>query len=308
MKEVKIQIDNKDKEYNYRAFLLLELFFDLEGKRFKYYLYLFSFLSFIIFIIYNKYKYKNLIQLKPFKKYVRDCEKSIFYNITKVYNKIPYAAICISALNMEKYIKKNLLSIINQSFQDFEIIIVNDKSTDETENIIKDIQLNDDRIKIISHIVNLGVYHSRIEAILNAKSKFILLMDPDDMYMNGNLLKELYNHNLNNNFDIIEFSVFQQFEDYHKIFYPDNHFETHYHHFSHDIIHQPELSEILYYIPETNVYSHTICRNVWNKLIRREIFINTYKYIGNQYYNDFVITADDMIKNIISYQFANNYT
>ena len=133
-------------------------------------------------------------------------------------------------------------------------------------------------------------------------------MDPDDMYMNGNLLQELYNHNLYKNFDIIEFSVYQQFEGFNKIFYPDNHFETHYHHFSNDIIYQPELSKILYYIPGTKDYSHTICRNVWNKLIRREIFIKTYNYIGNQYYNDFVITADDMAMNIILYQFANNYT
>ena len=47
-------------------------------------------------------------------------------------------------------------------------------------------------------------------------------MDPDDMYMNGNLLQELYNLNLNQNFDIIEFSVFQQYDGYNKIFIPKN--------------------------------------------------------------------------------------
>ena len=69
---------------------------------------------------------------------------------------------------MENYIEKNLLSIINQSFQDFQIIVINDKSTDETENIIKRLQLEDDRIKIISHFENLGVYRSRMESILNS--------------------------------------------------------------------------------------------------------------------------------------------
>ena len=73
---------------------------------------------------------------------------------------------------MEKYFKKNLLSLLNQSFQDFEIIIINDKSTDETENIIKNIKLFDNRIKLIFHNKNLGGYHSRVESIFSAKSEF----------------------------------------------------------------------------------------------------------------------------------------
>ena len=104
---------------------------------------------------------------------------------------------------MEKFIEKNLFSILNQSFQDFEIIIVNDASEDETEKIVKRMQLDDDRIKLISHSKNLGVYRSRIESILNSKSKFILLMDPDDMYMNENLFQDLYNINIKLNFDKI---------------------------------------------------------------------------------------------------------
>ncbi len=96
---------------------------------------------------------------------------------------------------MQDYIEKNLLSIINQSFQDFEIIIINDASEDETEDIIKRIQLEDDRIKLVSHSSNLGVYRSRIESILNSNGKFVLLMDPDDMYLNENLFKELYDYN-----------------------------------------------------------------------------------------------------------------
>ena len=76
---------------------------------------------------------------------------------------------------MEKYIEKNLLSIINQSFQDFEIIIINDYSKDNTEKIIKKILFEDNRIKIVNHSKNYGVYYSRIEAILNSKGKYIII-------------------------------------------------------------------------------------------------------------------------------------
>jgi len=131
---------------------------------------------------------------------------------TKIFNDTPYISVCLAALNMKLYMEQNLLSIINQSFQDFEIVIVNDHSKDETEHIIRNLQSSDNRIKLINHPENLGVYRSRIEAILNAKGEFILLIDPDDMFLNKNLFKELYNYNLNNNLDIVEFSVYQQKE------------------------------------------------------------------------------------------------
>ena len=209
---------------------------------------------------------------------------------------------------MENFIEKNLLSILNQSFQDFHIIIVNDASNDKTDNIIRKIQHEDKRIKMISHKKTLGVYRSRIESILNSKSKYIILMDPDDIYLNENLFQNLYNYNRNKNLDIIEFSVLRQIEGKNKIYLPDNDFETHYHKFSRDIIYQPELSNILYFLPKTKEYSHTICRNIWNKMIRKNILIQSSNYIGKKYYNEYIITADDIILNIISYQFSNNFS
>ena len=79
-------------------------------------------------------------------------------------------------------LKKNLLSIIIQSFQDFKITIVNDASEDKTENIIYGIQSNDNRIKLLSHTKKLGVYGSRIETIFNSKSEYFLIIAPDGMH------------------------------------------------------------------------------------------------------------------------------
>ena len=226
----------------------------------------------------------------------------------KIINENPYISVCIPALNMNKYIERSILSIINQSFQDFEIIIINDNSKDDTVNIIKRLQLEDNRIKLINHITNKGVYYSRVEAILFCKGKYIVLMDPDDLYLNENLFKELFNYNIKYNLDIIEFTVFQQIEGRRNIIYPKKHYESHYHNFTHNIIFQPDLSEILFRNPKNNMYSHSICRNIWNKMIRRVILLDMHKFIGLSYFNDFVITADDMAMNIISYHFANNFS
>ena len=133
-------------------------------------------------------------------------------------------------------------------------------------------------------------------------------MDPDDMFLNPNLFHEINKYNLHKNLDIIEFSVYQQKEGTKKIFMPDNPYETHYHCFSKEVISQPELSNLLFYIPGTKEYSKTICRNIWNKIIRRNIFLKVEEFLGKEYYNSFVITADDMIMNIIIYQYAQNYS
>ena len=248
----------------------------------------------------------NRNQLKTYIKYINDCKNHKKYNRIKLINTNPYISVCIPALNMEKYIETAILSIINQSFQDLEIIIINDNSNDDTEKIIRKLKIEDNRIKLINHNICKGVYYSRMESILFAKGQYIILMDPDDLFLNENLFQELYNYNLKYNLDITEFIVFQNIEGRRKILYPKNHFESHFHNFNDTFIFQPNLSEILFHIPSNNMYTYSICRNIWNKIIRRKIFLDMHKFIGLDYFNDFVITADDMAMNIIIYHFANN--
>jgi cellulose synthase/poly-beta-1,6-N-acetylglucosamine synthase-like glycosyltransferase len=187
--------------------LILKLIIDL-----KYILCIFALLFLLSIPSFGLFYDENFIDLTPFIKYVTDCKNFIKYNREAIINDHPYISVCISAKNMQDYIEKNLLSILNQSFQNFEIIIVNDGSDDETENIIHRIQSTDKRIKLLTHSKNKGVYRSRVEAIYNSNSEYTLIMDPDDMYLNENLFQELYNYNLQYNLDIIEFSVMHQIE------------------------------------------------------------------------------------------------
>ena len=104
-----------------------------------------------------------------YKHYINDCRNFKKYKRKEIKNDIPYFSICLPAFNMESYIKKVILSILNQSFQDFEIIIVNDNSNDKTEFIIKEILSKDKRIKAINHLQNSGVYTSRVDVFLYLK-------------------------------------------------------------------------------------------------------------------------------------------
>ena len=268
-------------------------------------------LIFMCVISINYFLSKNNIikmDLRPYKHYINDCKNHKRYFRNKINNNYPYITVCLPILNMEKYIEQTLLSIINQSFQDFKIIAVNDNSKDDTKNILKKMHFEDNRIKIINHSINKGVYYSRVEGILNANGNYIILMDPDDMFLNENLFMELYNYNLNFNLDIIEFKVYHQIEGRRNIYLPNNPFEAHYHYFPNNIIYQPYLSKILFKGPDQKTYVPTICRNIWNKMIKRRVFLYMHEYIGIDYFNQFVITADDMLMNLISYHYANNYS
>ena len=244
-----------------------------------------------------------------YKKFISDCQNLKKYN--KIYNfnnHNPYLSICIPVFNMEKYLEKALVSIINQLFHNFEIIIVNDNSYDNSEKIIKRFQLLDNRIKLITHSKNLGVYYSRKEAALNTNGQFILFMDPDDMLLNPFLFEELYYYNLKYNLDMIEFCVYLQEEGKKKIALPIYHGLNHYHNYEKKIIYQPELTDIIFYIPNTKKYTSIFCRTIWNKLVRKKIIINSFKYIDKYFNNSYLITADDTPINILNFHFSYNYS
>ena len=209
---------------------------------------------------------------------------------------------------MEKYLEKALLSVINQSFQNFEIIIVNDNSKDNTEIIIQKYQKWFNNIKMIKHLKNLGVYKSRIDAALNANGQFILFMDPDDMFLNPYLFEELNNNNLKYNLDMIEFSVFHIKEGNKQYFSPKLHSLNHFHNYKKKIIYQQELSNILFYKPNTNNYTSLFCRTIWNKLTRKALLIKSIKYIEKSFHNRYLIAADDTPINILNFHLANNYS
>ena len=261
--------------------------------------YIYSTLIIIIFLLMNLSTIVVKNQYSKYKNYINDCKELKRFNITKITSsKNPYLSICIPVYNMENYIERAILSILNQSFQDFEILITNDNSNDKSFSIIQNLQQEDKRIIMINHNQNSGVYSSRVDAILNAKGKYIILLDPDDMFLNQELFERLFNYNSNINLDIIEFSVLYQENNKKTIYKPKKHIFHHYHNFGKDIIYQPELSNILFFFPQTNDISPIICRTIWNKLIRNNILLKSIDYINIDFDEKYLIAYK--IKEIIS--------
>jgi glycosyltransferase involved in cell wall biosynthesis len=270
---------------------------------------LFEFIFIFIYIIINlKYNKTNFLIQKPlafFNHYINKCKYSKIKKRNPKKN-IPFISICLPAYNMDKFIGKSLISILNQSFQNFEIIIVNDYSNDTTKSIIKHFQLKDERIKLINHKQNLGVYISRLDAILASKGEYIILMDPDDILLNKKILEDLYNFIFKYNLDIIEYSVICYIEKILSLAIIEYYY--HYHNFSKKIIYQSKLSDIFFHKKNLKKFTWIYCRVIWNKIIRRKVLLNSILYIGIDYYKKFFITAEDTLINTISFHFSKNYS
>jgi glycosyltransferase EpsE len=92
--------------------------------------------------------------------------------------------------NRSKYIEESIGSVLQQSFQDWELIIVDDASTDDTENIIKNYIKQDKRIKYYKNKTNLGIVKSRNLALKKSSGKYIAVLDSDDVWCDKNKLKK----------------------------------------------------------------------------------------------------------------------
>lgn len=86
--------------------------------------------------------------------------------------------------NVEKYVRDSLLSALNQTYQDMEFIVVDDKGTDRSMDIVREVVATHPRgnkVRIIDHGTNRGLGDTRNTSIDNAKGEFIYFMDSDDI-------------------------------------------------------------------------------------------------------------------------------
>ena len=96
-------------------------------------------------------------------------------------------SVIIPVYNVEKYLKQCLDSIINQTLKNIEVICINDCSTDNSLNILKEFASKDSRIKIIDLKQNEGVSNARNSGLNIAQGKYIYLIDSDDWIDNNYL-------------------------------------------------------------------------------------------------------------------------
>lgn len=117
----------------------------------------------------------------------------------------------IIAYNIEKYIEKCLDSLINQTFKDLEIIVVNDGSTDSTLEKIEKFKRIDNRIILLNQD-NKGPMEARESGLKVARGEYVLFVDGDD-WLDIKAIETLYKITQKDNYDIINYGYWMAFED-----------------------------------------------------------------------------------------------
>ena len=120
--------------------------------------------------------------------------------------KNPKVSVIIPVYNGERYLAECIDSVIKQTFSDIEIIIINDGSSDSTDDISRRYEIKDRRIRYINQ-ENIGVSKTRQKGVSVAESPYIFFLDADD-YLEPDCLKELYLSVRDNDADVACCSVY----------------------------------------------------------------------------------------------------
>lgn len=118
----------------------------------------------------------------------------------------PLVSVIIPAFNAEKYLRESIASVLDQTLQSIEVIIINDGSTDSTEDIIK--SFSDARIIYLKNNQNLGIIKTLNKGLECARGKYIARMDADDISMKSRLKRQVEIFENDVSIDIVNIKAF----------------------------------------------------------------------------------------------------
>ena len=124
----------------------------------------------------------------------------------------PKVSVIIPVYNTAEYLKQCLDSVLGQTFQNIEVVIVNDASPDHSLDIIHDYQEKDGRIKVVDKPVNAGLAAARNSGVAVAAGEYVIHLDSDDFWIDETMLRHLYHIAVTEDCDILRFNGYK-YED-----------------------------------------------------------------------------------------------
>ena len=184
---------------------------------------------------------------------------------------MPKFSIIVPVYNVEEYIDKCLKSIFNQTYKDFEVIVVDDGTEDNSMDIVKKYDV------IVVKEKNSGLSTARNTGVKKAKGEYLLFVDSDD-YLEKDLLKNI-NDNLSDNPEVLRFQIKEVDEDK----------ETNYNEEGFDTTNGADAFN--------KISKYHYIENAWAYAINRKYYLdNNYKFKDGSYHEDFGLIPLVIIK------------
>ncbi len=192
-------------------------------------------------------------------------------------------SIIVPVYNVEKYLRRCLDSLVNQSLSEIEVICINDGSKDNSLSILREYEKKyKDKIKIIDK-ENEGVWKGRFDGVKKASGEYIGFVDSDD-YVNEDFALKLYSNAIRNNSDIAVCGFDRIDMETNKIYSRE----------------MCKSSKYNFNIKQNPGYLLMLNGAPWNKIFRHELFDNMYKM------KNIPRVVDDLMFQQLLYVHANN--
>ena len=238
----------------------------------------------------------------PGKKFIDNCINKLFIRKYNISIKSPIITAVIPAYNCEKTIIYPIISIQNQNISNFEIILINDFSQDNTSEILQIFQKQDKRIKVINNRRNMGTLYSRCIATLISNGEYIFALDNDDMIFGEDIFYFNYKIAKDYNYDIVGFkavSVKKYSESIRKMKDLEE-----YKNKNNLIILQPELSTWIISV-KGKFKTHDV--TLWGKIIKSKVYIKAINLLGKKRFSTYMSWAEDTCMNFIIFTIAQSF-
>ena len=212
----------------------------------------------------------------------------------------PKISIIMPVYKGGKYLYYSLRSIQNQKMKEIEIILIDDNSPDDTLSIINEYMKKDPRIRLIKNEINRKVLFSKSIGALNAKGKYIIQLDQDDLFIRDDVFDILYSEAENNNLDLVQMRDITKSNFHfnkksivncvgqHYIYPKNNQFKK-----------QPELKDTLFI--NNNIFL------LWGLLIRADIYKEAIYKLWNIIVNYNIIFHEDYMVTFMIVILSKNY-
>lgn len=209
---------------------------------------------------------------------------------------MPLLSVIVTVYNTENYLNRCLDSILNCTYKNIELIVVDDESPGNIDEIMGYYIKQDSRIKYIKHEINKGLFHARITGVENSKGDFIAFLDSDD-HVSCDFYRRLIEKAISTNSDMVIGEYYLEYEDG----------TLKYQNLAHtrilDIdLQREEAANLLFKQHGLDFSLHV----VWNKIYSRKLWEKCYPYLIQQ--NKHLIMCEDILYSCLFYYFAEHIT